>query len=75
MKLIRLAIKHCKKIVSVLLIMFVLITPGKGFAGEDYKTLIIVTANYDTDICLNKNAGYTFLVKRKTGGKKPYLFG
>ena len=45
------------------------------FAGEDYKTLIIVTANYDTDICLNKNAGYTFLVKRKTGGKKPYLFG
>ena len=37
MKLIRLAIKHCKKIVSVLLIMLVLIAPAKSFATGDYK--------------------------------------
>ena len=37
MKLIRLAIKHCKKIVSVLLIMLVLIAPAKSFASQDYK--------------------------------------
>lgn len=37
MKLIILAIKHCKKIVSILLIMLVLITPGKSFASQDYK--------------------------------------
>ena len=37
MKLISLAIKHCKKIVSLLLIMLVLATPGKSFASKDYK--------------------------------------
>ena len=37
MKLISLAIKYCKKIVSLLLIMLALATPGKSFASKDYK--------------------------------------
>lgn len=37
MKLIRLAIKYCKKIVSVLLIMLILIVPTKSFANGEYK--------------------------------------
>ena len=45
------------------------------FAGEDLKKLIVVTANYNTDLIENKNAGYTFLTSRKIGGKPPYLFG
>lgn len=37
MKLINLAIKHCKKIVSILLIMLVLIVPGKSFGNNEYR--------------------------------------
>lgn len=37
MKLINLAIKHCKKIVSIALIMLILIVPGKSFANDEYK--------------------------------------
>ena len=37
MKLINLAIKYCKKIVSILLIMLVLIVPGKSFANNEYR--------------------------------------
>ena len=45
------------------------------FAGEDMKSLIIVTANFDTDIKLNFNAGYTFMLNREIGGRLPFLFG
>lgn len=37
MKLIQLSIKYCKKMVSVLLIVLILVLPGKSFAAEDYK--------------------------------------
>jgi len=45
------------------------------FAGKDYGSLIIVTANYDTDLSININAGYTFILKRSVGGKPFNLFG
>lgn len=37
MKLINLAIKYCKKMVSVLLIVLILAVPTKSFGAEDYK--------------------------------------
>ena len=45
------------------------------FAGKKMQSLIIVTANYDTDIKENFNAGYTFIHTAKVGGRKPFLFG
>lgn len=45
MKLIQLAIKHCKKIVSMLLIMLILLAPGKAFADNSYKIDIDVKEN------------------------------
>lgn len=44
------------------------------FGGIDLKSLIIVTANYDTDISVDKNAGYTFLLNREVGGISPFRF-
>ena len=44
------------------------------FAGTEYKDLIITTANFDTDLTINQNAGYTFTLKRKIGGKPPFRF-
>lgn len=37
MKLIQIAIKHCKKVISLLLILIILVVPNKSFAGENYK--------------------------------------
>ena len=37
MKLIQLAIKYCKKIISLLLIILMLSVPTKSFAADDYK--------------------------------------
>ena len=45
------------------------------FAGEKMEHLIVTTANYDTDLEDDKNAGYTFIYDVKATGRKPYLFG
>lgn len=37
MKLIRIALKYCKKVVCVLLIILMLVTPGKVFADNGYR--------------------------------------
>lgn len=46
-----------------------------GFMGEDMRTLAITTASYGADIRTDKNAGFTLLLERETGGRMPYLFG
>ena len=45
-----------------------------GFAGMDMELLCIVTANYDTDISIDINAGFTFVHEIPAKGRKPYLF-
>ncbi len=44
------------------------------FGGIDLKTLIIVTANFDTDLSVNKNAGFAFTLEREVGGLSPFRF-
>ena len=46
-----------------------------AFAGDDMQNLIVVTATHGVDIKEDENAGYTFICKTKTKGRKPYLFG
>lgn len=46
-----------------------------GFVGEDMNILAVTTASSGIDISMDKNAGFTFLIERETGGRKPYLFG
>lgn len=45
-----------------------------AFAGEDMDNLVVVTASYDQDIEKDPNAGYTFIEKLNTKGRKPYIF-
>ena len=45
------------------------------FASENLDFLVVVTSSIDGIENGNENAGYTFAVKRKIGGRKPYLFG
>ena len=45
------------------------------FAGERMENLVVVTATYGADLAQDKNAGYTFIHKANTKGRKPYLFG
>lgn len=49
-------------------------TASCGFAGEDMKTLVAVTASFGVDIEKNPDAGFIFCKKLDTGGIKPYLF-
>ena len=37
--------------------------------------LAITTASYGADVSVDKEAGYTVLLKTETKGRKPYLFG
>ncbi len=46
-----------------------------GFFGEKMDMLAVTTASFNTDVENNKNAGFTVIIKRETGGRKPYLFG
>lgn len=46
-----------------------------GFCGEDMNILAVTTASFGTDINTDKNAGFTFLIEKNAGGRKPYLFG
>lgn len=46
-----------------------------SFCGKNQDILAITTAYFDTDIKSDKNAGFTLLMKTKTKGRKPYLFG
>lgn len=46
-----------------------------GFAGKDMDTLIVTTADYGSDIERDPNAGFTVLVNREIGGRKPFVFG
>ena len=43
------------------------------FAGKNMEILIVVTAKYGTENGANANAGYTFMTKRKVGGRKPFI--
>ena len=45
------------------------------FAGEDMDNLVVVTASYDQDIEKDPDAGFIFIKKLNTYGRKPYLFG
>lgn len=45
------------------------------FCGKNADILSITTASFSSDIKEDKNAGYTILMKTKTKGRKPYLFG
>lgn len=50
--------------------------PASGaFAGENMDILAITTASYGADVSVDKEAGYTVLLKTETKGRKPYLFG
>lgn len=46
-----------------------------GFMGDDMDILAVSTASYNMDISLDKNAGFTVLVKMNVKGRKPYIFG
>lgn len=46
-----------------------------GFCGSDMNILAITTASFETDVSLDKNAGYTVLLKRNISGRFPYRFG
>ncbi len=46
-----------------------------GFFGECMDILAITTASYGADISTDENAGFTVLIKRAVGGRRPYLFG
>lgn len=46
-----------------------------AFVGERLDTLAVTTASYTSDVAVDKNAGYTILLKTDTRGRKPYLFG
>ncbi len=46
-----------------------------GFFGENMNILAVTTASYYIDLEKDKNAGFTVLIKREIGGRKPYLFG
>jgi sugar lactone lactonase YvrE len=46
-----------------------------GFFGENMDMLAVTTASYHVDIEKDENAGYTWIMKRDVGGRKPYLFG
>jgi hypothetical protein len=37
--------------------------------------LVVVTASYDIDLTVDRNAGFTFISDINTNGRKPYLFG
>ncbi len=45
-----------------------------GFFGENMDMLAVTTSSYTVDIEKDKNAGFTVIMKRSTGGRKPYLF-
>ena len=45
------------------------------FAGKDMDKLVVVSANYEVDLEVDKNAGYTFICDTNTKGRKPFLFG
>ncbi len=46
-----------------------------AFAGDNMDLLAVTTASYNTDIKKDENAGFTFVCKMNTSGRKPYLFG
>lgn len=46
-----------------------------GFAGENMKSLAVVTATLGADVEKDENAGFTFMKKMNVSGRKPYLFG
>ena len=45
-----------------------------GFCGKDMEFLAITTASDTADVTKDPNAGFTFLTRMKTNGRKPYLF-
>ncbi len=45
-----------------------------AFAGEDMRTLVVVTASYHANPETDPYAGYTFALHRAVGGRLPYLF-
>ena len=46
-----------------------------GFAGDNMELLAVVTASCNADVKSDINAGFTFVHKTGTVGRKPYLFG
>ena len=46
-----------------------------GFMGENMDTLAVTTASYNMDVSLDKNAGFTLLLKLGVSGREPYVFG
>lgn len=46
-----------------------------GFCGEKMDILAVTTVSDFADLKIDKNAGYTILMKTNTSGRKPYLFG
>lgn len=45
------------------------------FCGINGDLLAVTSASYGYDISEDKNAGFTFLIKMNTEGRKPYLYG
>lgn len=46
-----------------------------GFCGEKMDVLAITTASFSADVEVDKNAGYTLLLKTEARGRVPYIFG
>ena len=46
-----------------------------GFAGEEMELLAVTTAAYDSNLATDQEAGFTYVIKTGSCGRKPYLFG
>lgn len=46
-----------------------------GFAGENMDQLVVTTANWNSDLAQDPNAGFTFIHDTDTQGRPPFLFG
>ena len=46
-----------------------------GFCGKDMDILAVTTASDTADITLDKNAGFTHLMRMAVKGRAPYRFG
>lgn len=46
-----------------------------NFVGENMDTLAVTTVSRGANFATDKYAGYTMLMKMKTGAREPYIFG
>ena len=51
------------------------ITTSCAFCGKNLDVLAVTTTSFNQDLTIDKNAGFTHLIKLGVQGRKPYRFG